>query len=488
MIKLYNTLTREKEEFKPIEKNKVKMYVCGPTTYNYIHLGNARPLVVFDVIRRYLEYKGYYVFYIQNFTDIDDKIIDKAVEENIDSSQVSEKYIEEYYKDADALNVRRADQHPRVSRHVKEIIEAVQELVKRGFAYVVDGDVYFNVRQYKDYGKLSGRCLEDLKSGARVEPDERKKDPLDFALWKKAKPEEPSWDSPWGPGRPGWHIECSVMATKYLKDSFDIHGGGIDLIFPHHENELAQAEACSEGCFARYWMHNGFITVNEEKMSKSLGNFFLVREILSKFPADIVRFYLLAIHYRSPLDFDDEKLQVSSKSLDRIKNTYRLINDTLKTEPSKEWDSATAFKILETVEKLVYDFESAMDDDFNTALASAAIFDFCKEINTIVNNSNFIPTEEVLQALRKARDMFDRLAGDVLGILFLSRETSETSEVSYDLQEDNYSHNLIELLIEIRQEAREKKDWKTADTIRDRLKECGIILEDTTQGTRWKFD
>lgn len=485
MIKLYNTLSRKKEEFKPLEKNKVKMYVCGPTTYNYIHLGNARPLVVFDVIRRYLEYKGYYVLYIQNFTDIDDKIIDKASEEGIDPTQVAEKYIEGYYKDADDLNVRRADQHPRVSRHVNEIIDAVQELVERGFGYAVDGDVYFNVRKYKDYGKLSGRCLEDLKSGARVELDERKKDPLDFALWKAAKPGEPSWESPWGAGRPGWHIECSVMATKYLNNSFDIHGGGIDLIFPHHENELAQAEACSDGCFARYWMHNGFITVNEEKMSKSLGNFFLVREILSKFPADVVRFYLLNTHYRSPLDFDDEKLEVASKSLERIKNNYSLINNALKTEPSDDCDTAAAFKIIEVAEKLIYDFERAMDDDFNTALASAAIFEFCKDINTIVNNLNFKLTEEVLQALRKARDIFDRLAGDVLGIMFLSRENSK---ISYNSQANNYFNNLVEVLIEIRQEAREKKDWKTADTIRDRLKECDIILEDTSQGTRWKFN
>ncbi|HPU35217.1 MAG TPA: cysteine--tRNA ligase, partial [Bacillota bacterium] len=305
-MEIYNTLTRRKETFQPREPGKVYMYVCGPTTYNYIHLGNARPLVFFDTVRRYLLYKGYDVLYVQNFTDVDDKIINRAREEGEDPLSLARKYINEYFKDADALNVRRADRHPRVSDHMPDIVRVVEELVQKGFAYEVDGDVYFEVRKFPGYGKLSGRSLEDMQAGARVEVDSRKRDPMDFALWKAAKPGEPSWDSPWGPGRPGWHIECSVMSLKYLGPGFDIHGGGYDLVFPHHENEIAQSEAATGKPFVRYWMHNGFITVNEEKMSKSLGNFFLVRDILSRFSPEVVRFFLLSTHYRSPLDFDDE--------------------------------------------------------------------------------------------------------------------------------------------------------------------------------------
>lgn len=308
MIKAYNTQKRQKEELIPAEPNKVKMYVCGPTTYNFIHLGNARPLVVFDVVRRYLAYRGYEVTYVQNFTDVDDKIINRAREEGDEPLTLAARYIQEYFKDADALGVMRADLHPRVSEHIPEIIEMVETLIRKNHAYVVDGDVYFRVSSFDQYGKLSGRSLEDMLSGARVEIDERKESPVDFALWKKAKPGEPSWESPWGPGRPGWHIECSAMSMKYLGATFDIHGGGADLVFPHHENELAQSEAYSGQPFARYWLHNGFITVNKEKMSKSLGNFFIVRDILDQYPAPVVRFYLLATHYRSPLDFDDTKL------------------------------------------------------------------------------------------------------------------------------------------------------------------------------------
>ncbi|MBZ4688258.1 MAG: cysteinyl-tRNA synthetase [Clostridiales bacterium] len=476
MIKLYNTLTRQKEEFKPGEPNKVRMYVCGPTTYNCIHLGNARPLVVFDTVRRYLKYKGYDVLYIQNFTDIDDKIIKRANEENIDARALAEKYISEYFKDADALNVKRADHYPKVSEHIDDIIAAIKKLIDKDYAYVIDGDVYFNVRKYEDYGKLSGRSLDEMKSGARVQIDERKKDPLDFALWKSSKPGEPSWDSPWGKGRPGWHIECSVMSTKYLGETFDIHGGGADLIFPHHENEIAQAEACTDCQFARYWMHNGFITVNKEKMSKSLGNFFLVREILQKFSGDTVRFYLLSTHYRSPLDFDNEKLAMNEKSLQRIKNTFALLEQTLNKKPvAGNGDSGN--RILKSVDQLVADFESAMDDDFNTALALAAVFEFCKEMNITINDESFRPDKDTLQALEKARDTLYKLAGGILGIIFKAEDTAAS---------DDLVSELVQILIEVRQNARKNKDWTTADTIRDRLKECGIILEDSPQGTRWK--
>lgn len=475
MIKLYNTLTRQKEEFRAAKPGKVRMYVCGPTTYNFIHLGNARPLVVFDTVRRYLKYRGYDVLYIQNFTDIDDKIIKKAAEEGLEAAVVAEKYIYEYFKDADALNVKRADHYPRVSEHIDDIIAAIKKLLDNDYAYEIDGDVYFNVRKYKGYGKLSGRSLDDMMSGARVQVDERKNDPLDFALWKSSKPGEPSWASPWGQGRPGWHIECSVMSTKYLEETFDIHGGGADLIFPHHENEIAQAEACTGCQFSRYWMHNGFITVNKEKMSKSLGNFFLVREILRNFTGDTVRFYLLSTHYRSPLDFDNEKLTMHERSLQRIKNTFALLERTINDKPvSGKGDFSN--KILNYLDKFSADFESAMDDDFNTALALAAVFEFCKEINTILNHGSFRLDRETLHALCQAKDVLHKLVGGVLGIIF----TADNAD------SDHLVNELVQILIEVRQDARKNKDWATADIIRDRLKASGIILEDSLQGTCWK--
>ena len=335
-VKIFNSLTKKKEDLITREPGKVSMYVCGPTTYNYIHLGNARPLVVFDTIRRYLKYRGYQVTYIQNFTDIDDKIINRAREEGETPQKIAEKYIRAYFEDADALHVLRADVHPKVTEHIDEIISMVQGIIDKGLAYEVNGNVYFDVRKFSGYGRLSGRELDDMKAGARVDVDEGKHDPLDFALWKAAKPGEPSWTSPWGNGRPGWHIECSAMSLKYLGPGFDIHGGGADLIFPHHENEIAQTEAYTGQPFVRYWLHNGFITVNEEKMSKSLGNFFLVRDILAKFSPDVVRFYLLSTHYRNPLDFDDEKLHVAEKSLERIRTSFRLAESTLTASENRQ--------------------------------------------------------------------------------------------------------------------------------------------------------
>ncbi|KUO49938.1 MAG: cysteine--tRNA ligase [Desulfitibacter sp. BRH_c19] len=479
-MKLYNTLARKKEIMETITPGKVKMYVCGPTTYNYIHLGNARPIVVFDTIRRYIEYKGYNVMYIQNFTDIDDKIINKAKDEKIPPLELAKKYIQAYFKDADRLNVRRADIHPKVSDHIDDIILMVQKLIKKEQAYEVEGDVYFDVRHFKDYGKLSGRSLDELKAGARIQVDERKKDPLDFALWKKAKSGELSWSSPWGEGRPGWHIECSVMSLKYLGEHFDIHGGGHDLVFPHHENERAQSKACDCG-FAKYWLHNGFITVNQEKMSKSLGNFFLVREILEKFSPDAVRFYLLATHYRSPLDFDDQKLVVATKSLEKIKNLKTALTELLDSpEEQKENETKEIFTIVDDLERK---FSEAMDDDFNTALAIAALFDFTREMNSVINSASFILTSKTKVALRRADSALEQLGGTVLGLLFdIEGDTADNSNSSDGLVDD-----LMEILLQLRSDARQQKQWAIADKIRDSLKEKGIVVEDSPQGTKWKL-
>jgi len=483
-MEVYNTIARRKQTFQPREPGKVGIYVCGPTTYNYIHLGNARPLVFFDTVRRYFKYKGYDVTYVQNFTDMDDKIINRAREEGVDPLSLSRKYIAEYFKDADELNVLRADNHPKVSEHIPDIIALVDRLVKNGTAYVVDGDVYFEVRKFAGYGKLSGRALEDMRAGARVEVDDRKRDPMDFALWKSAKPGEPSWDSPWGPGRPGWHIECSAMSLKYLGSGFDIHGGGFDLIFPHHENEIAQSEAATGETFVRYWMHNGFITVKEEKMSKSLGNFFLVRDILAKYPAELVRFFLLSTHYRSPLDFDDEKLAAAGRGLERIKNSIRLLNEALARPEGGEGTGVSA-DFDTALDSCKASFEAAMDDDFNTALAIGAVFDLAREVNTVVQQLGPVLPPSARASLLKARRLFNAF-NEVVGIFKVDRDTGEILLDGMPGDTSGLTEGLINLIIEVRREARKKKDWVTADRIRDGLKKLGIILEDTPQGVRWK--
>lgn len=483
-MELYNTLTRQKETFQPREPGKVSIYVCGPTTYNYIHLGNARPLVFFDTARRYFIYRGYQVNYIQNFTDIDDKIINRAREEGDDSLALARRYIDEYFRDAGALNVRPADKHPRVSGHIPEIIEMIEILVNNGNAYVVEGNVYFEVRSFPAYGKLSGRSLDDLRAGARVEVDQRKRDPLDFALWKAAKPDEPSWESPWGPGRPGWHIECSAMSLKYLGTGFDIHGGGFDLIFPHHENEIAQSEAATGEPFARYWLHNGFITVNEEKMSKSLGNFFLIRDILDKFPPETVRFFLLSTHYRSPLDFDNQKLESAGRGLERIKTSIRLLAEAL-ARPEDGRVKAECRDLLPVLKNLRDSFEKAMDDDFNTALAIAVLFDLAREVNTCVQRLGSSPAPSDRDVLLKAKELFMEF-NNVLGILKTDNETGEILPDGLLSSGSDLTGRLLELLLEIRQEARIRKDWATADRIREGLKSLEIIIEDTPQGARWK--
>lgn len=475
-IQLYNTLTGRKQKFEPVEPGRVKMYVCGPTTYNYIHLGNARPLVVFDTLRRYLEYRNYEVLYVQNFTDIDDKVIKRAQEEGQDPLAVAKRYIQEFFRDADALNVKRASLYPRVSEHIDDIIAAVQELLNRGYAYLAGGDVYFEVEKFPDYGHLSGRNLAEMRAGARVEVNTDKRNPLDFALWKAAAPGEPAWDSPWGQGRPGWHIECSTMSLKYLGSGFDIHGGGADLIFPHHENEIAQAEAQTGRPFARFWLHNGFITVKEEKMSKSKGNFFLVRDILSRFNPLAVRLYLLSTHYRSPVDFDDERLLAAEKGLERLQNTYRLLQEaadrlagTVETAPDQE--KAAALKVK--IDELRQEFIAAMDDDFNTARAIAALYDLAREINTYLHAGSGLEAG----VIKLAATTYEQLGEHVMGLLGRTEQQAAGA---------NLEDALMELIITMRQEARQRKDWATADAIRDRLKALGITLEDTPHGPRWK--
>jgi cysteinyl-tRNA synthetase len=487
-MEIYNTLTRQKEKFIPRQAGKVSIYVCGPTAYNYIHLGNARPLVFFDTVRRYFQQKGYEVRYIQNFTDIDDKIIKRALEEKDDPLRLAQRYIDEYFKDADALNVKRADNHPRVSEHMEDIIRLIEILIEKGFAYAVEGDVYFDVSSFPEYGKLSHRSSDEMLAGARVEVDPRKKNPMDFALWKSAKQGEPFWESPWGQGRPGWHMECSAMSLKYLGPGFDIHGGGMDLIFPHHENEIAQSEAATGKPFARYWVHNGFITVNQEKMSKSLGNYFLIREILSKFPPLAVRFFLLSTHYRSPLDFDDENVAAATRGRERLKNSIELLNEALnhhRHEEIREEDE----KFLVRLESCRSRFMEAMDDDFNTALAIGVFFELAREVNIHLqeHGRHYYPAclcgarRQVLEKAMEAYKYFNAALG-----LF---KTDAGGRMVFDDQPDaqgDLVHSLIELLIQVRAEARSKKDWAAADRIRDGLKELGIMIEDTPQGVRWK--
>jgi cysteinyl-tRNA synthetase len=528
-MKVYNTLSGKKEELVTLNPHNVNMYVCGPTTYNYIHLGNARPLVVFDTVRRYLAFRGYKVNYVQNFTDVDDKIINRAREEGDDPIKLAERYIAEYFIDADALGIARADVHPRVSEHIEDIMQAVADLVEKGFAYEVDGDVYFRVKNFNGYGKLSGRSLDDMMAGARVEVDERKEEPVDFALWKKAKAGEPFWDSPWGKGRPGWHIECSVMSMKYLGETIDIHGGGADLIFPHHENEIAQAEAYTGKNFVNYWMHNGFITVNSEKMSKSLGNFFVLRDILAKFPAEVVRYYLIATHYRSPLDFDDGKLEEARKALGRLKTTLNLATEFLTNENNSAVEAELSEnEFLKRVKEMQDRFIEAMDDDFNSAKASGYLFEMSHAINSFIATADTRNSRD-RQSLQQAVQIFTEL-GNVLGIfmsqqdnkwdavdallgLLLEMRTLARLEKDYFLAdslrdvltrlavkvEDNLTGSrfryekaplideMMAFVIKLRQDLKAKKEYSRADLLRDKLKDIGIILEDTKEGVRWKF-
>ena len=473
MLTVYNTMTRKKEAFHPLHAGEVSIYCCGVTPYNDPHIGNARPFVTWDVIRRYLARKGYKVRYIQNFTDVDDKIIHAANREGVTWKEISDRYIAAYFKAMDALNVRRADVFPRVSETMEDIIRMIDTLIARGYAYVTEaGDVYYRVEAFAHYGRLSGRSLDDMEAGARVEVNETKEHPMDFALWKAAKPGEPSWESPWGQGRPGWHIECSAMSVKYLGDAFDFHGGGNDLIFPHHENEIAQAEPCIDGDekFARYWLHNGFITIDNEKMSKSKNNFFTVKDILKEFPGEVIRFFILQTHYRSPLDFSDERLHEAQTALDRLRNANKVIAEL----SQREGTSDTAAELAVQAETFLRDFDAAMDDDFNTALAISQMFGLAKEINRYHQEIERGVAFDAAN-FKKAADDYHAMAA-IIGIF----EQEETQA------DDGLADALMELIIGIRQEARAAKNWAVADRIRDGLKEAGVIIEDTPTGVRWK--
>lgn len=462
-IKIYNTLTRKKETFQPIEENKVKMYVCGPTVYNYIHIGNARPAIVFDTVRRYFEYRGYEVRYVSNFTDVDDKIIKAAKEANVEVPKLSEKFIQAYFSDIEALGVKRADVHPRVMENMQEIIDFVAALIEKGYAYEAGGDVYFKTRKFKDYGKLSHQSIDDLLLGARIEVGEKKEDPLDFTLWKAAKEGEISWDSPWGKGRPGWHIECSAMARKYLGDMIDIHAGGQDLTFPHHENEIAQTEALTGKSFANYWMHNGYIKINDEKMSKSLGNVVLVHDLIQKHDPEVIRFFMLSVHYRNPINFSDEQLANAKNGLERLKETVQNLDHRLQHSVDLGNDEDVFLPIVQQMKER---FIEAMDDDFNTANAFSVLFDLAKEANRYLRKEQ--SSKRVLSAFL---DTFKDIGG-VLGI---------------DLKpEKQMLDEEIERLIQEREEARKARNFEKADAIRDELFRRNIIVEDTPQGVRWK--
>lgn len=461
-MKILNTLTRRKEEFKPINEGKVGIYVCGPTVYDYIHIGNARPMIVFDTLRRYLEYKGYEVNYVSNFTDVDDKIIKRANAEGVDASVISERYIAEVKKDMAALNVREATTHPKATEEIPDMIEMVKTLIEKDYAYEVNGTVYFRTRKFKDYGKLSKKNIDDLRSGNRdllVSGIDEKEDPLDFVLWKPKKEGEPSWPSPWGDGRPGWHLECSVMSKKYIGDVIDIHAGGEDLIFPHHENEIAQSETANGTEFARYWMHNGFLKINNEKMSKSLGNFFTVREIAEKYPLQVIRFFMLSAHYRSPLNFSAELVEASKNGLERILTAV----DRLKSINGTDGDVDKS--VADEMDAFVKKYEDAMDDDLNTADAISVIFELVKYANVnVTEESSKATVELVLNTIEKLCD--------ILGIITEKKEEILDSD--------------IEALIEERQAARKAKNFARADEIRDQLSSMGIILEDTREGVKWK--
>lgn len=462
-MKLYNTMTRKKEEFSTLVPGEVKMYSCGPTVYNYFHIGNARPFIMFDILRRYLEYRGYKVTFVQNFTDVDDKIIKRAKDENISEKEVADKYIAEYFKDAEALNIRKADVHPRVTEHIKEIIGIIKRLEANGLTYNIGGDVYYNTENFLEYGKLSKQNLEELEAGSRVDASIIKKSPFDFVLWKSQKPGEPAWESPWGMGRPGWHIECSAMSMKYLGETIDIHSGGQDLIFPHHENEIAQSEGATGKPFARYWMHNAFININNEKMSKSLNNFFTVRDIKEKFDLEVFRLFMLSAHYRSPVNFSSELLEQAKNALERLynaKNNLTYLMEKVEEKPLSQEEG----NFKKTLDEYRNSFKEAMDDDLNTADGLSVVFDMVRDINS---NAKVDSSKEIVQA---SYDMLMELAG-VLGLLYKKEEDLDTE---------------VEKLIEERQKARKEKNWALSDKIRDDLKAKGIVLEDTPEGVKWK--
>ncbi len=464
-MKIFNTMSKSKEEFIPVDENEVKIYACGPTVYNFIHIGNARPLCVFDVLRRYMEYRGYNVKFVQNFTDVDDKIIKRANEENSTFEEISKKYIDEFWTDAHGLNFKNATVHPKATENIDEIIDIIKTLEEKGYAYAVDGDVYYRTLKFKGYGKLSHQPIDDLQSGARIAVGEKKEDPLDFALWKAAKEGEPYWDSPWGKGRPGWHIECSAMNRKYLGKTIDIHCGGQDLIFPHHENEIAQSEAANDCMFSKYWMHNGYINVDNVKMSKSLGNFKTVREIADVYGYEVIRYFLISSHYRSPINYNLDIIEQCKASLERLYTCRESLDFAINNASE---DIADDEELLKRIDSRREQFITAMDDDLNTADGVAAIFDLVRDINTSI-----LDKEVSKNVCENAAELFDELC-DVLGILYNRKSNTLDAE--------------IEALIEQRNQAKKDRDFATADKIRDDLKARGIILKDTRQGTTWTIE
>ncbi|MFH2043798.1 MAG: cysteine--tRNA ligase [Pseudomonadota bacterium] len=477
-LRIYNTIEKKKVPFVPVKPGKVTMYVCGPTVYDSCHIGHARSVIVFDVISKYLKIAGFEVTYVRNFTDVDDKIINRAVQLGIDSHEVAERYIKEFYEDMDALNIERATIEPKATEHIDNIITLIEILLKKEIAYRIDGDIYYSVDKFKDYGKLSGRKLEDMEAGARVEIDERKKNPFDFALWKSQKPGEPYWESPWGKGRPGWHIECSAMSSTYLGETFDIHGGGKDLIFPHHENEIAQSEGAYDKPFAKYWVHNGFVNINHEKMSKSLGNFLLIKDMLKSFHPDSIRLFLLSNHYRSPIDFNDKAMEESEAALDKIYSTIKRIGEL---KDIKEKDAA------HYLENYWVKFCDAMDDDFNTAKGIGYMFDAIRHVNRLLDeNSKIIPDE--IKTIISSIYTDTRKMADVIGILSEPAELYFNKKKSKLIEIKAVDPSLIDVLVKERFEARKAKDWQKADQIRDKLAGMDITVEDRPEGSIWKFN
>lgn len=485
MIKIYNTMSAKLEEFKPVEDGKVSMYVCGPTVYNYIHIGNARPIIFFDTVRRYLEYRGNDVTYVSNFTDVDDKIIKKANEEGISFEEVAKKYIEAFEVDTQKLNIKEGIKRPKATEYIGEMIKIIKELEKKGYAYAVDGDVYFEVENYENYAALSHHNVEDLKSGARIDIDERKKSPLDFALWKSAKEGEPFWNSPWGKGRPGWHIECSAMSKKILGDSFDIHGGGQDLIFPHHENEIAQSKCAHGGEYARYWMHNGYLNIRGEKMSKSLGNFTLLRDILNEYEGRIVRFFMLSSHYRKPIDFSDEELSMAKTAIERIENTLMRAEEFFKAQNSLACKDTSEFeKVFENSKNK---FHEGMDDDFNTAIALGGIFELVKEINRFIDLGK--KSEKSIELFGQAVDFIKQVIVEVLGVELVLKEN--ISHLTLELKEllgeetEGEAESILEKILEKRLDAKASKNYALSDEIRNKLNDIGIEIKDGKDKTSW---
>lgn len=472
MIKIYNTLTGYLDEFKPLKENEVSMYVCGPTVYNYIHIGNTRPAVFFDTVRRYFEYRNFKVTYIQNFTDVDDKMINKANEENVTVKEIADRYIKAYLEDTSKLNLKEEGMiRPKATDNIDGMIEIIESLIKKGYAYESNGDVYFEVEKYKEaYGELSKQKIEDLKSGARINVSEIKNSPLDFTLWKASKPNEPSWDSPWGKGRPGWHIECSAMSRKYLGDSFDIHGGGQDLIFPHHENEIAQSKCGCGGTYARYWMHNGYININGQKMSKS-GSFVLLRQILERFDGRVIRLFILGSHYRKPMEFSDFELNQAKSSLERIENTLKRVNE-LDLENLLEAGN-NCEELIKVKTETENKFIQAMDEDFNTAQALGSIFELIKAINKTLDENSTLSISGA-KNIKETYEYLKNIFEEVLGV-----------KLKLEVEVNNISSDLVELLLELRRDARAKKDWGLSDKIRDRLLELGIKIKDGKDKTTW---